>query len=158
MDPQINEPIGVGRDVSRLLFDLSILLSCLKTGDNINILDFAGGTGWVSEYLNRSGFNVHTFDINSGILRCIDKRVQTDDRLDPFRLHAVVCDGHNLESYSDGYFGNIVCFDSLHHMSSFKGVFAEMFRVLEPGGRASFVEPGAKHAESKETKVIRSKV
>lgn len=58
MDPQINEPIGVGRDVSRLLFDLSILLSCLKTGDNINILDFAGGTGWVSEYLNRSGFNV----------------------------------------------------------------------------------------------------
>ena len=151
MVPGINEPFCVDRDVSRLLFDLSILLSCMKKTDNLNVLDFAGGSGWVSEYLNRAGYSVTLIDINPEILRSVRNRIQADTRLDSNRLKAVICDGHNLQFCNDEYFGNIVCFDSLHHMSDFSLVFQEMFRVLEPGGRASFAEPGAKHAESKET-------
>lgn len=37
-------------------------------------------------------------------------------------------------------------------MRDFDATFKEMFRILEPGGRASFSEPGANHADSKETK------
>ncbi len=155
---QIMAPFGaepdivVNRDVSRLLFDFSLLLSCIKKTKNLNVLDFAGGNGWVSEYLNRAGFDVSAFDINPGIVHCIEERIQADARVEPNRLHTAVCDGHNLDIYKDGYFGNIVCFDSLHHMHDFEAAFKEMFRVLEPGGRASFAEPGAKHAESEETK------
>lgn len=151
MFSEVNEPFCVGRSADRLLFDLAILLSCIKKAKNRNVLDFAGGTGWVSEYLNRTGFNVTVFDIDSGILNCVEKRKEADARIDPSRLHSEVCDGHDLKFCSDGYFGNIVCYDSLHHMSDFSLVFKEMFRVLESGGRASFCEPGAKHAESKET-------
>jgi hypothetical protein len=37
-------------------------------------------------------------------------------------------------------------------MTDFRMIFSEMFRVLMRGGRAIFVEPGARHAESEETK------
>ena len=149
---EIKEPFDVGRDISRLLFDFSILISCIRRTDNLKILDFAGGTGWVAEYLNRAGFDVHIFDIAPSTVRCVEGRINADVRLDGSRLHSGVCDAHQLNIYEDDYFGNIVCFDSLHHMVDFNAVFKEMFRVLEPGGRAAFVEPGARHAESKETK------
>jgi hypothetical protein len=61
MTREIDEPFCVGRDVSRLLFDFSILISCITETDNPNVLDFAGGSGWVAEYLNRAGFNVTSF-------------------------------------------------------------------------------------------------
>lgn len=151
---EISEPFGVGRDTSRLLFDFSILVSCTKKTDNSRILDFAGGTGWIAEYLNRVGFDVYTFDVEPLMVHCVERRIQADHRVDGSRLHAAVCDAHNLKIYEDGYFGNIVCFDSLHHMADFGAAFGEMFRVLEPGGRASFAEPGDRHAQSKETKAF----
>jgi SAM-dependent methyltransferase len=36
-------------------------------------------------------------------------------------------------------------------MHDYNRVFAEFFRVLRPGGRAIFVEPGARHSRSPET-------
>ena len=36
-------------------------------------------------------------------------------------------------------------------MHTYPLVFEEFFRVLSPGGRAIFVEPGARHSQSKET-------
>jgi len=154
---EINEPFGPDRDVSRLLFDFSILFSCIKQTGNLRLLDFAGGDGWSAEYLNRAGFDVYAFDIEPLTVDRIKKRVRADPRVDGSRLHAAICDAHNLEIYTDGHFGNIFCFDSLHHMFDFGVVFREMFRVLEPGGRASFAEPGSKHADSQGTKEFMQK-
>lgn len=148
----VTEPFCVGRDAEVLLFDFSIVLSCMKKNGNLNVLDFAGGTGWVAELLNRAGYNVTIFDIDPGFLKCVELRIQADARVDSSRFHAQVSDGHKLEFCDDGYFGNIICYDSLHHMHDFESVVNEMYRVLAPEGRASFTEPGAKHADSEETK------
>jgi ubiquinone/menaquinone biosynthesis C-methylase UbiE len=150
--PEIKEPFCSGREAYRLLFDFSILLSCIRNSDNRRILDFAGGSGWVAEFLNRAGFDVTTFDILPDISRSIKKRLEADARIDSSCLKVEISDGHKLEFAPDGYFGNIVCFDSLHHMADFRTVLSEMFRVVMPRGRAIFVEPGSRHAESKETK------
>jgi hypothetical protein len=40
----VSEPFCVERDAEVLLFDFSILLSCMKKNGNLNVLDFAGGT------------------------------------------------------------------------------------------------------------------
>jgi len=70
--PEIKEPFCSGREAYRQLFDFSILMSCIRNSDNRRILDFAGGSGWVAEFLNRAGFDVTTFDI-------IEKSIALDE-------------------------------------------------------------------------------
>ena len=53
--------------------------------------------------------------------------------------------------FADGSFGHMLCYDTLHHMHDYGRVFGEFARVLRPGGRGIFVEPGAKHSTSTET-------
>jgi len=113
-------------------------------------LDFACGTGWLSEWLNRMGFDVYAVDIDPGSQIALALRAQCEKRLRPDGLTHKTTDGHSLPFPVD-YFSHICCFDSLHHMHDYNRVFEELYRVLEPGGRAIFVEPGALHSKSKET-------
>ncbi len=147
----VKEPFNHGRNASDLLFNFSVVLSCLKDRENNKVLDFAGGSGWVAEFLNRTGYDVSVVDIEPHCAVCVEDRMAADERIDPSRLHPATCDGHKLDFYEDNFFGNIVCNDSLHHMKDFDLAIGEMYRILEPGGRVSFSEPGAKHAESPET-------
>jgi SAM-dependent methyltransferase len=78
-------------------------------------------------------------------------RADADPRISKVRFRFCRADGHNLP-FGDRTFGHLVCFDSLHHMADCRKVIVEMFRVLENGGRVVFVEPGAKHSSSKETR------
>lgn len=150
-NPALNEPFMVGRDESRLLFDLGLTFSCIKKNPaNNKILDFASGTGWISEWLNRMGFDVVACDIFKNFASVGKQRFSIDKRLNLNFINFVLCDGSHL-SFLKQSFSNIICFDSLHHMRDYSKTLNEMFRVLIPGGRAIFVEPGAKHSTSKET-------
>lgn len=147
----VNEPFGEGRATSRLLFDFSLMLSCFKVGvaDN-TVLDFAAGTCWISEFLNRAGYDVTALDINSDSGKLAEIRLGCDQRLDAKNIHFRVADGHAMP-FKEAAFSHICCFDSLHHMHDYPRVFGEFYRVLKAGGRIIFVEPGAKHSTSKET-------
>lgn len=147
----VNEPFCAGRSASRLFFDFGIMLSCFKENAASNkVLDFAAGTGWISEWLNRMGFDVTAFDINKDCEKLCQIRVGCDQRTNPELMHFQPGDGHKMP-FSDCSFSHICCFDSLHHMQDYPKVFDEFHRILTPGGRAIFVEPGAKHSTSKET-------
>lgn len=150
---ELNYPFGgsAGRDQSRLIFDFAVGLSCFDDGQpNRRVLDFACGTGWTSEWLNRVGFDVHAFDVDPAAIKEADLRPSLDPRIDSSRFHTSVGDGHEL-SFPDAHFGHVFCFDSLHHMKDYDQVFRDMYRVLVPGGRAIFVEPGSRHSTSEET-------
>jgi SAM-dependent methyltransferase len=149
--PSLTEPFKVGRDESRLLFDLGIAFSCIKKDPTNNkILDFASGTCWISEWLNRMGYNVVACDIFENFASVGKQRFSLDKRLNLDLINFILCDGGNL-SFQDRSFSNIICFDSLHHIKDYSKILHEMHRVLIPGGRAIFIEPGAKHSTSKET-------
>jgi SAM-dependent methyltransferase len=150
-DPVLSEPFGVGRDAARLLFDFAVMLSAFADHENNRVLDFACGTGWISEFLCRAGFDVTGVDIDANAEAAFSKRLQADKRITPSRFRFQPADGHRLP-FNDGMFGHLVCFDSLHHMADYRKVFSEMFRVLDRRGRAIFVEPGAKHSSSKPTR------
>jgi len=150
-DPAVNEPFGVGRAATRLLFDFAVMLSVLGDHENNRVLDFGCGSGWISEFLCRSGFDVTGVDIDANAEQIFAKRQQADKRIIPSHIRFRRADGHCLP-FNDGTFGYLVCFDSLHHMADYRKVFAEMFRVLDQRGRAVFVEPGAKHSSSSETR------
>lgn len=150
----LNYPFGraAGRDQARLLFDFSIGLSAFDdTLANRKVLDFACGTGWTSEWLNRFGYDVYAFDVDPAAIKEANRRPKVDHRIDPDRFHTSIGDGHVI-GFPDNTFGHVFCFDSLHHMKDYDQVLREMYRVLAPGGRAVFVEPGSRHSQSEETK------
>jgi SAM-dependent methyltransferase len=151
IDPSLIEPFGAGRNAGRLLFDFGLMVSLLN--ENMlawPLLDFGAGTGWVSELFVRLGIPTVSFDIHQDLENCIQNRINNDDRLNAqiWKFHQG--DGHKMPFTSD-VFGHLCCYDTLHHMHSYNEVFKEFFRVLIPGGRAIFVEPGARHSQSRET-------
>lgn len=149
----LNYPFGgvANRNQARLLFDLAVGLSAFDESiQNRRVLDFACGTGWTSEWLNRCGYDVHAFDVDPAAIHMANLRPQFDPRIDGSRYHTSVGDGHVI-GFADEFFGHVFCFDSLHHMKDYRSVLQEMNRVLVPGGRAIFVEPGSRHSTSAET-------
>ena len=151
MDPSLIEPFGAGRIAGRLLFDIGLMVSLLN--ENLisrPLLDFGAGTGWVSEFFVRLGIPTVSFDIHQDLESCVSNRMNADERVDHSIWKFSQGDGHNMPFESDT-FGHLCCYDTLHHMHTYPTVFEEFFRVLSPGGRAIFVEPGARHSQSKET-------
>lgn len=146
------EPFSAGRSTGRLLFDFGVMTSALKQ-DVLEhpILDFGSGTSWVSEFCARMGFKTVSFDINGDLIdACIKKRLASDTRINADLLSIAKGDGHAMP-FEDGTFGHLLCYDTVHHMHDYEKVFSEFFRVLKPGGRGIFVEPGARHSKSPET-------
>jgi SAM-dependent methyltransferase len=150
-NPPLCEPFINGRDTGRLLHDLGLMLSLLNSEMlSVPILDFGAGSCWITEAIARMGHRVTAFDIHLDLQGCIDGRVSADTRIDASLINHASGDGHAMP-FADESFGHTLCYDTLHHMHDYNKVFSELFRVLRPGGRAIFVEPGARHSKSSET-------
>lgn len=148
---QFSEPFDAGRSSGRLIFDFGVMMSLLSNETSqYPVLDFGSGTGWVSEFCARMGIQVVAFDIHDDLQLYLEGRCNADMRIDPNLISYKQGDGHNMP-FDSNVFGSILCYDTLHHMHSFDVVFKEFYRVLAPGGRAIFVEPGARHSTSPET-------
>jgi SAM-dependent methyltransferase len=150
-DPNVCEPFSNGRQAGRLLHDLGAMLSLFNTAMiGEPVLDFGAGTGWITEMLARMGQKVTAFDIHPDLDRSISSRVSADSRIDGGLITIARGDGHAMP-FVDCSFGHLLCYDTLHHMHDYDQVFREFARILKPGGRAIFVEPGARHSTSPET-------
>lgn len=151
LNPSLTEPFGAPRNASRLMFDFGAMTSLLNYELlHLPLLDFGAGTCWLSELFVRMAIPTVSFDIHNDLEGCIQTRLEADIRLDPELWKYRQGDGHSMPFGSDT-FGNLCCYDSLHHMHDYEKVFAEFYRVLMPGGRAIFIEPGARHSHSPET-------
>jgi len=129
------------------LFNLAVLGTALNCCPGDLVLDFAGGSGWVSEFLNRVGMHTVLLDYSELQLNYVQERFAADERVGAYaRLDLVAGDGMRLP-FADESFEGIICMNSLHHMPSYEQTLREMARVLKPGRRAVFGEPGKKHAQ-----------
>jgi SAM-dependent methyltransferase len=149
--PTLTEPFTAGRAASRLIFDFGAMASLMNYSMLIYpVLDFGAGTGWVSEFCARMGLQSVAFDIHENLQTCLQDRANADCRIDSSLLSFAQGDGHNMP-FDENVFGHLLCYDTLHHMHDYHKVFTEFFRILRNGGRAIFVEPGARHSSSPET-------
>lgn len=148
---ELNEPFTNGRASSRLLFDFSIMSALMKDSlFHLPILDFGAGSGWISEFCVRMGYQTIAFDIHGKLKEHLEGRAQADCRINSNLLLFSHGDGHAMP-FESNFFGHLLCYDTLHHMHDYPKVFLEFFRVIKKGGRAIFVEPGARHSSSPET-------
>jgi SAM-dependent methyltransferase len=151
LNPALTEPFGVPRDLARMLFDFAVLVACMTDQHpELPVLDFGAGSGWITELLARTGKRVVAFDIHTNLEPCLRSRIQADRRIASENIGFQQGDGHAMP-FEDSSFSNLLCYDTLHHMYDYPKVFSEFARVIRPGGRAVFVEPGAKHSTSSGT-------
>lgn len=145
-------PLGIdSHDTGlRYLFDFTIAARALGLRPGARVLDFASGSGFVSELLNRLGYRTVAIDLDPGMLRNARERVGLDPRCQGERSAFAAADGQRLP-FADGTFDGVLCMNALHHMPDYRTALAEMHRVLRPGGRASFSEPGSLHSQSPES-------
>jgi ubiquinone/menaquinone biosynthesis C-methylase UbiE/glycosyltransferase involved in cell wall biosynthesis len=134
----------------RYLFNFIIMAKSLGLRPGDEVLDFATGSGFVSELLNRFGYVTVAFDIDHELMTVAQERLTLDLRCDPKRTRFVAGDGLYLP-FRDESFDGIICMNALHHMPDYRRTLAEMCRVLKPGGRAVFAEPGAQHSKTPES-------
>src|SRR5262249_40262256 len=85
-------------------------------------------------------------DLSVEMMRRGRQRLAADSRL-VFRDEAsfVAARGQALPFAADSFDG-VLCLNALHHQPSYAVALREIHRVLKPGGRAVFSEPGTAHA------------
>lgn len=134
----------------RRFFDLGTLLLLLDCRPGDTVLDLGAGPGFSSEVLARLGYDVVALDPDDVHLLHTRRRATYDrDRVDgSIRVVQGVAEALPLANESvDGVLGMNV----LHHVPQVVGTLDELARVLRPGCRAVFVEPGTDHLSEPET-------
>jgi SAM-dependent methyltransferase len=128
------------------LFDFSIACELLGPRPDDLVLDFAAGTCWATELLSRIGVRTVAMDLSVEMMRRGRQRLTSDSRL-VLRGDAkfVAARGQFLPFEAETFDG-VLCMNALHHVPSYAAALREIHRVLKPGGRAVFSEPGTAHA------------
>jgi ubiquinone/menaquinone biosynthesis C-methylase UbiE len=130
------------------LYDFAIACDLLEPRPDDRVLDFAAGTCWATELLARVGVRTVSMDLSVEMLRRGRRRLAADERL-VLRGDARFVAGRGQRlPFADEAFDGVLCLNALHHLPSYGEALREIHRVLRPGGRAVFSEPGTAHAEA----------
>jgi SAM-dependent methyltransferase len=138
----------------RWLFDLSTVLLLLDCRPGDRVLDLGAGSGFSSEMLARFGYRVVAVDP--------DARALTHNRsratVDASRIAGTVAVARGVAQalpFSDAAFDGAVGLNVLHHVPDLPQATRELARILKPGARAVFCEPGLDHLTANETERAR---
>jgi SAM-dependent methyltransferase len=107
------------------------LVSLVDLPINGSLLDAGGGTGRVSHVLRGMAKQIIIADVSQGMLR----QVLQKEHLAP------VCSMAERLPLASGSIARIMMVDALHHVHSQRETVAELWRVLEKGGRLLIEEP-----------------
>jgi SAM-dependent methyltransferase len=133
----------------RRLFDLSTLLLLLDCRPGDRVLDLGAGPGFATEMLARLGYDTVSVDPDASMLRHARNRVRLDAARIGGRVDAA-CGVAERLPFPASVFDGVLGMNVLHHVGDLPSALEEMARVLKPGCRAVFCEPGLDHLESAE--------
>jgi SAM-dependent methyltransferase len=108
-------------------YDRPAVLAALGPVRGLRVLDAACGPGIYADILIRSGAEVSGFDASALMVELAQRRL--GDRADIQR--AIL--GDRLP-YDNAAFDRAVCALAIHYIADRRAAFAELFRVLRPGG------------------------
>lgn len=134
----------------RWLFDLSTVLLLLDCQPGDRVLDLGAGSGFSSEMLARLGYDVVALDPDHTALVNNRRRPSFDRDRIAGRVAVTRGIAEHLP-FRDGSFDAVLGMNVLHHVPDLALATRELARVLVPGGRAAFCEPGLDHLLAEET-------
>jgi 2-polyprenyl-3-methyl-5-hydroxy-6-metoxy-1,4-benzoquinol methylase len=122
---------GLDPDTHRHFCDFANLVNALALPPGARILDVGCGSGWLSEWLARFGYDVTGLDISPALVEISRARLAGGARF-------VV---HDVEAAPLGeQFDAAVCYDSLHHFADERAVMRHLAAMLRPGGQLFVME------------------
>jgi SAM-dependent methyltransferase len=146
-------PVGVATHDLGLtrLFDLATVLMVLGCRPGDRVLDLGAGSGFSSEMLARFGYDAIAVDPDIQSLRHNRRRPSFDAARIAGRVRVAASLAQELP-FDRSSFDGIIGLNVLHHVPDLTRTIQELARVLRPGRRAVFCEPGLRHLEMQETK------
>ncbi len=142
------KPFGSVSEAPDYLMTFGQVLAALDLAAGMRVLDFGAGTGWTSRYLTQLGCEVVVSDVSVTALdlarQLYERQPVAGQRPAPAFQRF---DGDRID-LPDASVDRILCFDALHHTPNPAEVLREFGRVLRPGGRAAFSEPGPNHSKT----------
>lgn len=146
-----NKPLSTLLDTPDILYRLGLVLEALDLGVGLTVLDLGAGSCWLASHLNRLRCRTIAMDISPTALELGRELFASDPRHHPdLEPQFLAYDGHRLD-LPDAAVDRVVMFDAFHHVPNQQEVLDEIARVLKPGGRAVFAEPGEGHSHSEQS-------
>jgi glycosyltransferase involved in cell wall biosynthesis/SAM-dependent methyltransferase len=133
---------GIDADTFRHFCDFANVAQALALPPDRRILDVGCGSGWLSEYFARLGYDVTGIDISPDLVEVARERVEKvpygADHETPLRCRFIVHDveGQPLEEQFDA----VVCYDSLHHFEDERAVLKNLAAMTTYGGSLFILE------------------
>src|SRR5258706_1615716 len=133
---------GMDAETHRHFTDFANMATALALPPGSRILDVGCGSGWLSEYFARLGYDVTGIDISDELIAMSRERVE----LVPYDVDhetALRCRflTQDIESAPlPEKFDAVICYDSLHHFEDERKVFCHLAQMLDIGGLLFILE------------------
>lgn len=133
---------GMDAETHRHFCDFANMAVALGLPAGARILDVGCGSGWLSEYFARLGYDVTGIDISDDLIRMARERVEKI----PYGVDhetSLHCrfQTHDIEAAAlADKFDAVLCYDSLHHLEDERAVFRHLATMLNVGGLLFILE------------------
>lgn len=143
---------GMDAETFRHFCDFANVSVALALPAGSSILDVGCGSGWLSEFFARLGYDVTGIDISPDLIEIARARVESvaydADHETPLRCRFLVHDAEGSPLAEE--FDAVVCYDSLHHFEDERAVVSNLSAMTRYGG-ALFILEGDRPGEGSET-------
>ena len=141
------KPFWHNSEVVDMVITFAYVLDALRLYPQDRGPGLGAGTGWTSRYLSQLDCSVIVSDVSPTALELARQLYERQPVIGNKPAPEFLCfDGRHFD-LPDASVDRVICFDALHHTANPDRVVAEMGRVLKPGGRAAFSEPGPNHSK-----------
>jgi 2-polyprenyl-3-methyl-5-hydroxy-6-metoxy-1,4-benzoquinol methylase len=133
---------GMDPETHRHFTDFANMAVALALPAGARILDVGCGSGWLSEYFARLGYDVTGIDISADLIRMAQERIDSVpynlDHETQLRCRFLT---HDIEvAPLAEKFDAVICYDSLHHLADERAVFRHLAAMLDIGGLLFILE------------------
>ena len=143
---------GMDAETFRHFCDFANVAVALALPAGARILDVGCGSGWLSEFFARLGYDVTGIDISPDLIEIARARVRSvaygADHETPLRCRFLVHDAEGSPLAEE--FDAVICYDSLHHFEDERAVVSNLSAMTRYGG-ALFILEGDRPEEGSET-------